>query len=307
MLLFIVFSLWLDNFLSTGNIVALLRSVSVLGMLALGMCIVIIGRGIDLAMVGTLVVGVCWALKLANDGQTLAGALLVGGGFVLATGVLIGAIVAFAEVPAVFTTLVMGSVVFGVGNAFFFSLDTHNVPEGVDWLRALGYGSLLGVPVAVWLFGGLALVVHLILRGTRFGRWLYAIGDNPQAARLSGLPVRPMIVAQYALTGLIAYLVGLVIAASNSGMNTRLYYTTLVYDVLLVVVLGGIGLAGGRGGVRNVIVGTLLVGTLISGMTILDLSYTVQNVVKSLVMLSALIAETLLNPRDEQTSQQGDI
>jgi ribose transport system permease protein len=77
--------------------------------------------------------------------------------------------------------------------------------------------------------------------------------------------------------------------------------------VLLVVVLGGIGLGGGRGGVRNVLVGTLLVGTLSSGMTIMDLSYTVQNFIKGLVMLMALIMDTFVNPRDEQTSQQGDI
>jgi len=76
-------------------------------------------------------------------------------------------------------------------------------------------------------------------------------------------------------------------------MNTRLFYTTLVYDVVLVVVLGGIGLSGGRGGVRNVIIGTLFVGTLMTGMTIMNLSYTTQNLIKSFVMLIALVADTL--------------
>lgn len=305
--LFVGFSLQLPNFLSAGNIVALLRNVSLLGMLALGMCVVVIGRGVDLAMVGTLVVGLAWALKMANAGLPFISSLLLGCAFVIFIGAVCGLIVAYAEVPAVFTTLVMGSVAFGIGNAFFFSVDTHNAPADIEWLRTLGYGSILGVSVSIWLFAVLAVIVHLLLRYTRFGRWLYAIGENPLAARISGLPVRPMIVAKYALSGLIAFLVGLVIVASNSGINTRLYNTTLVYDVLLVVVLGGIGLSGGRGGVRNVIVGTLLVGTLINGMTILDLAYTLQNVIKSLIMLIALVAETLLNPRDEQTSQQGDI
>jgi ribose transport system permease protein len=74
-----------------------------------------------------------------------------------------------------------------------------------------------------------------------------------------------------------------------------------------VVVLGGIGLSGGRGGVRNVLIGALLIGLLLNGMTILDITYTVQNLLKSSVLLGALIVDALINPRDEQTSQQGDI
>lgn len=307
LLLFAGFSFGLDNFLSAGNVITLLRSVSVLGMLALGMAIVVIGRGVDLSMVATMVVGMCWALKMANEGQNFVTALMLGGIFVLLTGLLIGVIVAYAEIPAVFTTLAMGPVVFGFGNWVFFTNDTHNAPAGVEWLAFLGYGRVAGVPFVIYLLGLAALTVFFLLRYTRYGRMLYGLGDNPLAARLTGLPNRPMVVGQYILSALIAYVVGLMIVASNSGLNTRLFYTTLVYDVLLVVVLGGIGLSGGRGGVRNVIVGTLFVGVLLSGMTIMNLSYTVQNLIKSVVMLVALIAETLLNPRDEQTSQQGDI
>lgn len=307
LILFAAFSVVLDNFLSVGNIVALLRSVSVLGMLALGMALVVIGRGIDLAMVASLVVGLAWALTLNRGGMDLSLALALGALFTLVAGLLIGLIVAFAEIPAVFTTLAMGSVIFGFGNAFFFNIDVHNAPSDVGWLRALGYSSVLGVPLAIYAFAALALVVHILLRYTQYGRLLYAMGDNPETARMTGIAVRPMIVSQYVLSGFIGFLAGLVIVASNSGINTRLFTSTLVYDVLLVVVLGGIGLSGGRGGVRNVLVGTLLVGTLLSGMTILNLSFTAQNLIKSLVLLAALITDTFINPRDEQTSQQGDI
>jgi ribose transport system permease protein len=90
-------------------------------------------------------------------------------------------------------------------------------------------------------------------------------------------------------------------------MNTRVATSTMVYDVILVVVIGGVGLSGGKGSVRNVLVGTLLVGTLLNGMTIMDIPYTFQNIVKSLILLVAIVTDSLLNPRDEQTSQQGDI
>lgn len=306
-LMFVGFSLSLHNFLTAGNVLTLLRSVSVLGMLGLGMGLVVIGRGIDLTMVASLAVGMSWALQMTSGGLPFGLALVAGAVFVVLSGIVIGLIVAFAEIPAVFTTLAMGGVIFGVGNAFLFTSDVHNAPKNIGWLQYLGYGAFLGVPIVIYIFAALALLVYFVLRWTRFGRLVYAIGDNPLTARLSGVPVRPLIVSQYVASALIAYLSGLVIVASNSGINTRIYSSTMVYDVLLVVVIGGIGLSGGRGGVRNVLVGTLLVGTLLSGMTILNFSYSVQNLVKSLVLLAALLVDTIITPRDEQTSQQGDI
>jgi ribose transport system permease protein len=133
------------------------------------------------------------------------------------------------------------------------------------------------------------------------------MGDNPLAARITGIPVRPMIVLQYVASALIAFAAGLILSATVSSMNTRLANSTMIYDVILVVVIGGIGLSGGKGGIRNVIIGTLLVGTLINGMTMLDLSYTEQKIIKSLILLVAVVVDSIVNPRDEQTAQQGDI
>jgi ribose transport system permease protein len=90
-------------------------------------------------------------------------------------------------------------------------------------------------------------------------------------------------------------------------MQTRIYNSTMIYDVILVVVLGGIGLSGGRGGVLNVLIGTMLIGTMLNGMTILDMSYSAQNLIKGVILLVAILIDTLLNPRNEETAQQGDI
>lgn len=306
-LLFVGFSLVLDRFLTVGNIIALVQSVSILGILSLGMAFVVIGRGIDLAMVATMVVAVAWGLVLSRSGLPLGAALLAGAVFVVLIGILTGIIVAYAEIPAIFTTLAMGSIVYGIGRTFFFQIDVQNTPVGYDWFDFLGRGNVAGIPVPVFAFACVALVVFLMLRYTRFGRFVYATGDNPLAARVTGVPTRVVMVAQYVITGLIAYLAGIVMAANVSGMNTRIYNSTMIYDVLLVVVLGGIGLSGGRGGVRNVLVGTALVGILLNGMTILNIGYTAQNLIKSVILLGAIVIDTLINPRDEQTAQQGDI
>jgi ribose transport system permease protein len=92
-----------------------------------------------------------------------------------------------------------------------------------------------------------------------------------------------------------------------NSMPTRIYNSTMIYDVILVVVLGGIGLSGGRGGVVNVVIGTLLIGTLLNGMTILDVSYSAQNLIKGVVLLAAILIDSFVNPRNEETAQQGDI
>jgi len=119
--------------------------------------------------------------------------------------------------------------------------------------------------------------------------------------------VRPLVVPQYVFSSLVGYAAGLIMATGVTLMNTRIVNSTLLYDVILVVVLGGISLSGGKGGVRNVIVGTLLIGTLLNGMTIMDIQYTGQNVIKSVILLIAIVVDSVLNPRDEQTAQQGDI
>jgi ribose transport system permease protein len=122
-----------------------------------------------------------------------------------------------------------------------------------------------------------------------------------------GIPVRPMVMLRYAISGLLALAAGLLTAASLLSINTRIVNQPILYDIILVVVIGGIGLNGGRGGMRNVIVGALLIGIMLNAMTILDISNIYQNLIKSTILLIAIIVDSLLNPRDEQTAQQGDI
>lgn len=304
--LFIVFSVVLDRFLTQGNILALLKNVAILGMLAVGMGFVVVGRGIDLTMVAVMVVGVAFAIWMSTQGFGFGEAIAIGAVLVALFGLVTGVLIAVAEVPPIFATLAMASVVYGGGRVAFTS-DVLYAPAGIEWLTYIGSGNLFGIPVSVLIFALVAALIALFLKFTRFGRFVYASGDNPAAARTSGLPSRPVVITQYVISALIAYGAGILLTGLVSGINTRLYNSTLIYDVLLVVVLGGISLSGGQGGVRNVLVGTVLVGILINGMTIMNFSYTSQNLIKSVILLAALAFDAVINPRDEQTSQSGDI
>lgn len=305
--MFVAFSVALKGFLTTGNILSLVQSVSILGVLGIGMALTIIGRGIDLSMVATMVISVAWVLSLANHGLGLPLAILYGLGLSLAVGLINGILIAFIEIPAIFATLAMGTVVYGFGHAALVESDVIFLPKAVPWFKAIGGSSVAGIPSPVLWFVIFAVLAFLFLRVTRPGRFIYGMGDNPQAARIAGIPARPMMVLQYVISSLIGFAAGVVTATLVNSMNTRVAASTLVYDVILVVAIGGVGLSGGKGSIRNVIVGTLLIGILLNGMTILDMPYTFQNIVKSVILLAAIVTDSLLNPRDEQTSQQGDI
>jgi len=306
-LLCIAFAIALPGFLTSNNLLNLVRSVSILGILGVAMGLVVIGRGIDLSLVAVMAISVAWVLQLATDGMPLPQALVLGLVFCMAVGMINGFLVAYIEIPAIFATLAMGTLVYGFGRYFLFGLDVLYLQPDAVTFAWLGQGVLLGIPVPIYLFAGVCLCAALFLRYTKSGRYLRAVGDNLQAARITGVPARPVIVLQYMLSSLIGFIAGVVTAASVSSMNTRVANSTFIYDVILVVVLGGIGLSGGRGGIRNVIVGTLLIGVMLNGMTIMDIQYTVQNVIKGVILLTAIVIDTVLNPRDEQTAQQGDI
>jgi ribose transport system permease protein len=305
--LFVFCSLFLKGFLTSANILALLQNVSVLGILGLAMAIVVIGGGIDISLIAVLAVPPGLVLQMVQDGHSLSGSIGVAFAIAIAFGLINGWLIAYAEVPSLFATLASGIFLAGLGQAFLFRVEVVQWSDGMAGFDRLGQASLFGVPMPIILLAVTCLAVAFLLRRTRWGAYIYAVGDNRAAARVTGIPTRPIIVLQYVLAAAIGCFAGLVLASSVNSMPTRIFNSTLIYDVILVVVLGGIGLSGGRGGVVNVILGTLLIGTMLNGMTIMNMSYAAQNLVKGVVLLAAVIADTFLNPRNEETAQQGDI
>lgn len=305
--LFVAFSLFLPRFLSPENMLTLVRNVSVLGILGVAMALAVIGRGIDLSLVALMAISVAWAFHMMERSVAIPLALAIGFSFSVLVGAITGFLIAYVEIPAIFATLAVGILIYGFGRFFLIDLDVVYLPERAKSIAWVGQGALFGIPLPIYFYAAVCFLAFLFLRYTKQGRYLRALGDNPAAARITGMPTRPVIVLQCAVTAMIGFAAGLITATSVASMNTRIALSTYVYDVIFVVVLGGIGLSGGRGGIRNVIVGTLLIGVLLNGMTIMDVQYTLQNVIKSVVLLIAIVVDTIVNPRDEQTAQQGDI
>ena len=305
--------MFLDKFFSTGNLLTLMRSVSILGILSIAMAVVVISKGIDLSLIATLAVGTALASVLSS-GDVLPSidlpfiyAVILGFIFTAILCAMTGILVAYWDMASVFVTLAMAGVIYGLGRTLFIRDELNYLPEDAAWLEYLGRGQLFGVPMPIICFLMLAIIMHLLLTKTTFGKFVYSIGDSGLAARTAGVPVRPILVMIFILAGTVAYFAGLLTAGAISSINTRMVAGSMIYDVLLVVVVGGIGLSGGKGGMHNVILGTLLIGTLLNGMVIMDISFIVQNLIKGIILLLAIMTDTILNPRDEQTTQQGDI
>ncbi len=301
----VVFSLTLNGFATIGKLLTLARSVSILGILGLGMGLVVIGRGLDLCQVATMAATAATVIQLMHAGVPTPVALLIGLAVAIAIGAINGFIIAVVEVPALFTTLATAFLVYGSARYVIKTMIVYPPPTATGFLY-LGQGKLLGVPMPVLLFVATAIIVHWFMSRSSIGRFIYGHGDNPETARLTGVAVRPLTVIEYALSAAIAYVAGIVMSASTASMNMHIVDSTAIFDVILVVVLGGISLVGGRGSVFSVVVGTALIGTLLNGLTIMDLNNQVQDIIKGLVLLAAIVLDNRLHPRDEETARQGD-
>lgn len=305
LLLFAVFGLGLDGFATLSNLLNLLRSISILGILGLGMGLIVISRGIDLSEVAIMAGSWAVALNEIQQGMPIWQAVLLALVIALAIGIVNGAMVAFVEAPPLFVTLAAGFVIYGA--AFWFAPAwVVYAPKDAPALLFLGSGHVFGIPMPIIVFAVMAIVMHLFLSRSSVGRFIYAQGDNPDAAMLSGIAIRPLIVLEYMLVGGLAWVAGLVWIGTTGSMQMAITQGTMIFDVILVVVLGGISLVGGRGSVFSVVVGCVLIGTLLNAFTIMDVNSEVQNIIRGCVLLAAILLDNWLHPRDEETARQGD-
>jgi len=273
------------------------------------MAVVIISRGLDLSQVAAMVAGATTFSTLVNAGLSGPPAIVLAILTMALVGFVNGWLIAFVEIPAMLATLASAMLVtglfrFGVLRGEYLLILPKSNPAVVFFNSNVLPG--LTPPVALMIVT--LIVTWLLLRTTTTGCVIYGMGDNFQAARLAGLPVRTTTVFVYFYAALTALLAGLVIAAASGTVDFRIVTNgSLLFEVILVVVLGGIPLRGGRGGVRNLLVGTALIAVLRNGMTLYDFSTQTQDMLKGVVLMAAIFVDNYLNPRDAETDTVGDL
>ena len=287
------------NFLAAGNVRNILRQIAVPTVLAAGQTFVIITAGIDLS-VGSLVAltGVLMAgtlLRFNNPAEGFVVALIVGLGAGALAGTINGLPVVKLAIPAFITTLAMMQAARGLaflytnGSPIEISNNAFNFAGGGSLFGNLGH---LGIPMSVIIMLAVVIVGHYVLTQTRFGRYVFAIGGNEEAARLSGINVASVKLRVYIISGTLAGLAGFLLAARlNSGIPQAGFGLEL--QSIAAVVVGGTSLMGGRGSMAGTFVGALLIGVLYNLMNLLNVQSYAQDVVLGAVILAAVVLDEL--------------
>ncbi len=288
--------MWPD-FLKLDNLLNIANQIAVIAIIAIGMTMVIITAGIDLS-VGSLIalsaVTAAWLIR-AFGGAEDAGAIamvacsLTAVAFCGAIGLFSGVMVALCRIPPFIVTLSMMLVASGLAYLISEGQSIHQVPKTFNWL---GGGADLGVPNTVVLMLVLYVIAHVLMTRTVLGRYIYAVGGNPEAARLSGVPVRRVLLFVYTACGALAGIGGIVTASLFTSGSPK-YGETYELDVIAAVVVGGTSLLGGEGKVLGTLIGALITGVIRNGMNLTGVESYTQKVVLGLVILAAVLADRL--------------
>lgn len=272
-----------DRFLTVPNLLNILRQVAIVGILAIGQTYVILTKGIDLSVGAMLGLSVVLFAGLV-DSQGLAVAIPLGLLAGMAAGLVNGLGVAFAGIPAFIMTL--GMLSFARGLAFIYTGGTP-IPIISETYYYLGNGYIFGLPIPAIILIVTLIVSGLVLKLTPFGRCVYAIGSNEDAARLSGVPVRRYLTSVYVVSGLCAAIAGLVYS-SQLSVGTPIAGQAYELDAIAAVVVGGTSLFGGRGSVFGTFVGTLIIGVLANILNLSGVDPFVQQLFKGALIVIAV-------------------
>lgn len=282
-------SLSTESFLTVRNLLNILDQITVLGIMAVGMTFVILIGGIDLAVGSVLALAMMVMGYLANQvGYPLEIAIVVALLAAAASGAVSGLLITLFNVPAFISTLAMMSIARGLANMVTDGQQIVGFPAWFSMLAFTRHAGFLTFTVAVMLV--VFVLGWLFLRYTSGGRSLYAIGGNPEVARLAGIHVGLMTVGVYITSALLAGLAGVVLAMRLDSVQPTAGFTYEL-DTIAAVVIGGTSLSGGQGGIVGTIIGVLIIGVLRNGLNLLGVSPFTQAVVIGIVIALAVAAE----------------
>lgn len=295
-LLCIALSFASEYFLTAKNIINVLRQTSINGILALGMTLVILTRGIDLSVGSVLAFSGIVAASLATGPGAHSLPVVIGAGIGvgMVCGIVNGLVVARLAVPPFVATLGMLSIARGLTYIYSDGMPISNLS---DSFLAIGQERFLGVPVPVYIFLFVFIGLWVLLNKTTFGRYVYAVGGNEKSARTAGIGTRKIIVAVYAIAGLLAGLSGLILTArTTAGLPQA--GVSYELDAIAAVVIGGTSLNGGVGTVRGTLFGALIIGVINNGLDLIGVSSFYQQVVKGCIIVFAVLLDPTRRNQD---------
>jgi ribose transport system permease protein len=283
LVLFGAMTLASDEFLTGDNMANLARQVAIFGIIAVGQLLVILTAGIDLSVGSVLGLTGCVTAQLLVEGMPLPLAIVLGLAVGVGLGLCNGALVAYGKLPPFIVTLGMLGIARGI---VLVLTDASTVQPLPDSFANIANGDFLGLPNLLWMFAAVVAVTAFVLRRTVFGRYIYAVGSNPESARLAGVPVTAVLVSVYAIAGLLAA-VGGVLLASRLGAGIPTAGTGYELNAIAACVIGGASLFGAKGGAFGAAAGALIVATLNNGGNLLAVNaFYLQIIIGALILVA---------------------
>jgi ribose transport system permease protein len=289
-ILVLAFALQTDIFFTTENFGNILAQTAVIATLALGQLLVILTRGIDLSVGSVLalstVVGVL-VFERIESGPLVILVMVATGAFV---GLVNGLVFVKLKIPHPFiTTLAMMSVARGVALVISDGQPKTGMPDSV---RTIGGDSIGWFPLSALVVAAAVLVIAVALYRLTWGRWVYAVGGNPEAARRTGIPVDRVLITVFVISGLAAGVAG-VLTAGRTNAGSPTFGNLAELDAISAVIIGGVSFLGGRGKVSNALVGALMVGVLRNGLNLLNVDAFYQMIAIGLILVLAVWLDTV--------------
>lgn len=285
--IFIIMACVKPIFFSGSNIMNVLRQVSINGILSIGMTCIILTGGIDLS-VGSLVAvtSVLCGSMLLNDGNVIL-ACIVGVAAAVMFGVMNGYLVAYAGFQPFIATL--GATTIGRGFAMVYSDGKPYTIDNPAFLE-IGQGSVLGIPIPIIILVIVCIIGIIMLQCTTFGRYIFAIGGNKHAAKLSGVKTRRVEMMVYVISGLCCGIVGLILSARISSGQPKAA-EGFELDAIAATAIGGTSMSGGIGGIRGTIFGFIIIGLISNCLNLINVNSFWQQIVKGFIILLAVFLD----------------
>ncbi len=272
-------------FLTVSNIKTVLLQNSIYAICAIGMLMIVITGGIDLSVGSFVVVSVCFTAGFIQEGHGILAIIFVIL-LCIAFGIISGILVAYAKVAPFIATLAMMTILKGV--AYMYQVGQNRRIDGT-FLPKFIQGNLWGIPIPVIILALIFVIIAVILRKTKYGRGIYAIGGNAETARLAGINVKKYLIITYALGGLLFGIAGMILAGRLS-MGTATVGDGYELDAIASVVVGGASLSGGVGSVSKTLIGAFLMGVLINIMNLMGIASYPQMILKGVIIVFAVLA-----------------
>lgn len=280
------FALANQRFIAIDNISGVIRSSAILGVMALGVTFVVIGGNFDLSVGSMMSFSTIVVLDLHDKlGPALAIPAMFG--LTLALGAFIGFLVGYMKLNSLIVTLGMLSAIHGLTLTWSGGKNMDIADKAGTWFSVFGQGKVLGVPVPILIFAGLAILFSIMLSRTPFGRKVYAVGGNGQAATFSGIPRARIVFLTYVLSSFCVAMAGLLQASRSLGSQNTVGQG-MELQVLAAVILGGASLMGGSGTIFKTVIGVLILGFIQNGLLLMGLAFYVQYVVTWAIIILAV-------------------